>query len=87
MSNNGSRQVRERVELLKLARAHDGQHAFHGALTLRAACAEHDFPPLNGRAQGPLGGRMPRAGLCRVGLNRAQWFTADLLFAFAGVSA
>jgi len=66
MSSDGGRQVRERVELLKLARAHDGQHAFHGALTPFAACAEHDFPPLNGRAQGPLGGRMPRAGLCRV---------------------
>jgi hypothetical protein len=60
MSNNGSRQVRERVELLKLTRARDRQQAFHGALTLLAACAEHDGPPLNGRAQGPLGGSVRR---------------------------
>src|SRR5712671_356301 len=56
MSGNRRRQVRKRVELLELTRAHDGQQAFNGALPMLASCAKHDFSPLNGRAQGSLGG-------------------------------
>jgi hypothetical protein len=47
MSGDGGRQVRERVELLKLTRARDSQQPFDGAFTIVAPRPEHDFAPLH----------------------------------------
>lgn len=67
MRGDSGRQIRERVEVLELTRPHNGQQTLDRAFTLVAPRPEHDLPPLNCRAKGSLGGRMPRAGLCRVG--------------------
>ena len=55
MSGNGGREVRERVELLKLTGPHGGQQTFDSAFPLFAPRPEHDFAPLNRRAKGSLG--------------------------------
>ena len=50
---------------------------------------EEEVAPTNNAATaaGGSGGRMPRAGLCRVGVNRTALLGADLSFAFGNVSA
>ena len=58
--DDGSGQVRERVNLLQLTRPGDGQEAFDGTFTVRAARAEHDFAPLNGGPERALGGIVSR---------------------------
>ena len=50
MSANGSGQIDEDVELLKLTGACDGQKPRDGAFTILTAIAKADFPPLNGVA-------------------------------------
>lgn len=84
---DGGGEVEERVELLQLARAGDGEQTLHRPLAVVASIAEHDLAPLDGGPKGALRDGMPRAGLCRVGVNRTPLFGADLGFAVAGVSA
>lgn len=55
MRGDGSRQVRERVELLELTGPHNCQQTFDGAFTVFASCPEDDFAPLNRRAEGSFG--------------------------------
>jgi hypothetical protein len=66
MRSDGGRQVRQRVEFLELARPHNREQPFDGALALVAPRAEHDFSPLHRRPKRALRGGMPPAGLCRV---------------------
>jgi hypothetical protein len=73
--------------LLELTGAHDGQQTLDGAFTLLAPRPEHNLAPLNCRAQGSLGGGMPRDGLCRVRVSRTPLLAADLSFALGDVSA
>src|SRR6266545_4053319 len=70
MGANRSREVHECAELLHLARACYGQEPSNRTLAVGAARAKHDLSPLNGGAERPFGRGMPRAGLCRVGVNR-----------------
>ena len=56
MRGDGGGQVDERVELLELAGARDGEQALDGAFAGLTSCPEHDFPPLHGRSQCALGG-------------------------------
>ena len=67
MRANGSGQIHEDVELLKLTGACDGQEARDSAFTVLAAIAKADLSPLNRVAKGAFRDGMPRAGLCRVG--------------------
>ena len=87
MSSDSGGQVCKGVELLDLTRPRDRQQSFDGAFALFAAGAKHDLPPLHGGPERALGGRMPRAGLCRVGLSRTPLLGADLSIGFFGVSA
>ena len=87
MAVNRSGQIREHVELLQLTRACHGQQSGDGELALGAPITKHNLAPLHRRAEGSLGDRMPRAGLCRVGVNRTALLGADLSFAFGNVSA
>ena len=80
-------EIGERIQLLDLAGPRDREQPRHRELAVGAARAETDFSPLNRRPESPLGRGMPRAGLCRVGVNRTPWFAVDHAFAFAGVSA
>ena len=56
MGADGSRQIRQGIELLHLARAGDGEEASDGELTIVTPIAEHDLSPLHGRSEGSLGG-------------------------------
>ena len=56
MRGDGGRQVRERIELLELTGPHNGQETFDGTFALFAPRPEHDFAPLNRRAEGSLSG-------------------------------
>ena len=65
MSDDGGRQIDERVDVLQLARASHGEQTLHGAFSVVTAIAEHDFAPLDGRPERALGGivRRRHAGL------------------------
>jgi hypothetical protein len=56
MSDDGGRQVCERVEVLDLTGPHDRQQTFDGALTFVASRTKHDLAPLDGRSERSLGG-------------------------------
>jgi hypothetical protein len=84
---NGGGQIREHVDVLQLTGARHSEQPGDGDFSVGAPIPKHDFAPLDGRAQRSLGGRMPRAGLCRVAVNRTPLLGADLSFAFGDVSA
>ncbi len=87
MSANRGGQVDEDVELLQLAGARDGEQPLHSPFALVATRATTGLPPWHWRSQGSLGHGMPRAGLCRVAVNRTLLFRADLSFAVGNGSA
>ena len=87
MGADGRSQIHEDIELLQLTGACDGQEARDRVFTILAAIAETHLPPLNGVAQRAFRDGMPRAGLCRPGVNRTPLLGADLSFAFGDVSA
>jgi hypothetical protein len=60
MATDGSRQLREDVELLKLARARHREQTRNGAFTVIAASPKTDFPPLHRVAQRWFAGRQIR---------------------------
>ena len=54
MTSNRRGEIRERVQLLELAGPRDGEQPRDGKFSVGTACAEHDFPPLDGRPERPL---------------------------------
>lgn len=55
MRGDGGRQIHERVQILQLAGPGNRQQTLNCALAVVAAGAEHDFPPLHGRAERAFG--------------------------------
>jgi hypothetical protein len=87
MTAHDRSQIHKGIELLQLTCACDGQQAGDRRFPILAAIAKTNLPPLSGVTRHAFRDGMPRAGLCRVGVNRTPLLGADLLFAFGDVSA
>ena len=85
-TEQGDHDVEWALALLLSRLEQRGQHRL-GVCTVLGSVAAPVLARADQRADCALGRRMPRAGLCRVGVNRTPSFAADHAFAFAGVSA